>query len=130
MVRGRDATVQQAARAAADAGLLPGPVPTGVLKATLPVLCARAGPVTGHPGEMVRRDLGVLEQRVGGGLAAAHDALTRSRAISAGLPDSPINAWNPPDPRHPAKEMPFQGLKALEPGGPSLARTGSALNQP
>jgi len=36
----------------------------------------------------------VLEHRVGGGLRAAREAFTHSQAISIGLPDSPINAWN------------------------------------
>jgi hypothetical protein len=85
---------QHAARAAADAALLPSSVPTGALKAMLPVLRARAQSVTAHPGELLWRDIGVLEHRIGGGLRAAREAFTHSQAISNGLPDSPINAWN------------------------------------
>lgn len=83
-----------AARAAADAALLPGALPTPELKALLAALRARAATVAGHPGELLWRDLGVLERRVGGGLAAARAALAEALALSADLPASPINAWN------------------------------------
>ena len=83
-----------AARAAGDAASLPGGATSEALNAILSVLRACAERTTGPPGELLWRDIGVLERRVGGGLSAAREAFNRGLAICAGLPGSPINAWN------------------------------------
>lgn len=85
---------QHTARAAADAALLNSGAPTGVLIKLLRVLRARANGLVGHPGELVWRDIGVLEWQVGGRQTAARAAFTRSLEISAALPESPVNIWN------------------------------------
>jgi len=85
---------QHTARAAADAALLNSGAPTRGLMRLLRVLRDRADDLVGHPGELVWRDIGVLERQVGGRHTAACDAFTRSLKISAVLPDSPVNLWN------------------------------------
>lgn len=57
-------------------------------------LRARAEHVAGHPGELIWRDIGVVEHRIAGRQGAARDAFARSLRIGANLPDSPINSWN------------------------------------
>ncbi|WP_157817487.1 hypothetical protein [Candidatus Thiodictyon syntrophicum] len=86
--------LQHTARAAADAALLNSGAPTGGLMRLLRILRARADGLVGHPGELVWRDIGVLEWQAGGRQRAACDAFTRSLKISAALPDSPVNLWN------------------------------------
>lgn len=85
---------QHAARAAADVALLSDPLPKAELKGILAVLRDRAETVTGHPGELLWRDMAVLERRLGGGISAARKAFAQGLAISSRLPESPVNAWN------------------------------------
>jgi hypothetical protein len=85
---------QHAVRAAADVALSPDAVSKAELRKMLSVVRDRADPVTGHPGELLWRDVAVLERSVGNGQAAARKAFNRGLAISSGLPDSPVNAWN------------------------------------
>ena len=83
-----------AARAAADAALLGTGQPNPLLKQMLNQLRARAEHMAGHPGELLWRDIGVLEQRIAGRHVAARDAFARGLRIVSTLPDSPINSWN------------------------------------
>jgi hypothetical protein len=83
-----------AARAAADAALLSTGEPDALLAHMLRQLRARAVHVAGHPGELLWRDIGLLEHRISGRHGAAREAFARSLHISATLPDSPINSWN------------------------------------
>jgi hypothetical protein len=62
-------------------------------KVLLRRLRARAEDCMDHPGELIWRELGVLECRVGRGGKAARDCLLRSLQISDGLPVSPANIW-------------------------------------
>jgi hypothetical protein len=83
-----------AARAAADAALAGLGVSDGVLAPMLRTLRVRAETLTGHPGELLWRDIGVLEQRIANRQRAARDAFARGLHIVATLPDSPIKSWN------------------------------------
>jgi hypothetical protein len=85
---------QMAARAAADTVLLAPDRCNSELRALLPILRSRADGVDGHPGELLWRDLGLLEQRIGGRLRSARLAFERSVRISDALPKSPVNVWN------------------------------------
>lgn len=83
-----------AARAAADAALLGIGAPEGILRRMLRQLRGRAEHLVGHPGELLWRDIGVLEHRIAGKQVAARDAFAHALRISATLADSPINCWN------------------------------------
>ncbi|NEX16770.1 MAG: hypothetical protein C1943_09110 [Halochromatium sp.] len=85
---------QHAARAAADVALLTDVQSKAQLRRMLSVLRDRAESVSGHPGELLWRDVAVLEQRVGSGMAVARKAFAQALAISSRLPESPVNAWN------------------------------------
>ena len=85
---------QMAARAAADAALLAPDRCNSELRALLSVLRSRADAVHGHPGELLWRDLGLLEQQISGRLQSVRLAFERSVRISVALPKSPINRWN------------------------------------
>lgn len=83
-----------AARAAADAALLRSGECSARLIHMLRQLRARAEHVEGHPGELIWRDIGVMENRIAGRQGAARDAFAHSLCINGTLPDSPINSWN------------------------------------
>jgi hypothetical protein len=83
-----------AARAAADAALLSTGEHNALLASMLRQLRARGEQVAGHPGELLWRDIGLLEHRIAGRQGAAREAVARSLHINGTLPDSPINNWN------------------------------------
>lgn len=85
---------QMAARATADAALLAPDHCNSELRTLLPILRSRAEEVDGHPGELLWRDLGLLEQRITGRFRSVRLAFERSVCISDALPNSPINRWN------------------------------------
>jgi hypothetical protein len=85
---------QFAARAAADAVLADSGAYGNQAKAMLPILRARAAECAGHPGDLIWRDVGVLEHLVGRGQKAGTECFLRSLEISQGLPASPVNEWN------------------------------------
>jgi len=85
--------IQYAARAAADAVLPGGAVTTDVLHAMLGKLRQRADGLDGHPAELIWRDIGVLEHRIGR-RQRVRDALDRALTISTTLPNSPVKVWN------------------------------------
>ncbi|MCU0834675.1 MAG: DUF3800 domain-containing protein [Chromatiaceae bacterium] len=84
---------QFAARAAADA-VIHGQ--TGLrddLRAMLGLLRDRLPGYSGHPGDLVWRDVGVLEHAFGRGKKAGMECMERSLTITRALPVSPANAW-------------------------------------
>lgn len=83
-----------AARAAADAAVLSTGERNAVLTRMLRQLRARGEQVASHPGELLWRDIGLLEHRIAGRQRAAREAFARSLQIGGTLPDSPINNWN------------------------------------
>lgn len=86
-------TTYFAARAAADAILAEPRQHQTRVKDLVRPLRARGEDCMGHPGELVWRELGVLEHRVGRGGKAARACLLRSLQISDDLPVSPANIW-------------------------------------
>jgi hypothetical protein len=87
-------TTYFAARAAAVAMLAAADQHQAQAKALLRPLRAGGNGCTGHPGELIWRELGVLEHCAGHGEKAARDCLQRSLDISDSLPVSPANIWN------------------------------------
>lgn len=48
---------------------------------------------SGHPGDLVIRDMGIIEWYIGHGKKAAIERMKRSLGITQTLPQSPANAW-------------------------------------
>ncbi len=92
----RDSSIfatQFAARAAADVVVEGHRELFSEVRAMLRPLRERSAKCSGHPGDLVWRDMGVLEWHLGSGKKAALECLERSLGISRALPRSPANAW-------------------------------------
>lgn len=84
---------QFAVRAAADV-LVEGP--KGLVDEVRPMLGLlreRVLNCSGHPGDLVIRDMGILEWYIGHGKKAAIERMKRGLRITQTLPQSPANAW-------------------------------------
>lgn len=84
---------QFAARAAADAVIQGQAGLRDDLRTMLGLLRDRLHDCSGHPGDLVWRDVGVLEHSFGRGKKAGMECMDRSLAITRALPVSPANAW-------------------------------------
>lgn len=61
--------------------------------AMLPLLRQRSLNCSGHPGDLIWRDMGILEMYIGRGKKVAIGQIKRSLGITRNLPPSPANAW-------------------------------------
>lgn len=86
-------SAQFAAKAAADALIADQSHLKAEIQAMLTMLRKRAPSYAGHPGDLIWRDLGVLEQHFGS-KKASRECLLRSMEINQTLPSSPANLWN------------------------------------
>lgn len=87
-------SVQFAARAAADAILYDPKRHGASAKTLLSALRAVSLSSSGHPNDLIWRDIGVLEHYCGKRKSAVAECLERSLAISDSLPQCPAHIWN------------------------------------
>lgn len=87
-------SIQFAARAAADAVLADPERHRDVAKTLLSILRTESTPHSGHPSDLIWRDIGVLEHYCGKRRSIVTECFDASLAISDGLPECPANLWN------------------------------------
>jgi hypothetical protein len=87
-------SIQFAARAAADAVLADSDRYRVAAQQLLSILRAESMKYFAHPGDLIWRDIGVLEHCCGKRRSVAAECFERSLAISEGLPECPANLWN------------------------------------
>lgn len=80
-------------RACADAVLEARSEVVDEVKKMLPLLRERTANLSGHPADLISRDMAVLEFHIGRGRKAAVRRLKNSLEITKALPSSPVNSW-------------------------------------
>ena len=86
-------TIQFVARACADAILDAGEEIVNEVKKIFPLLRERTINISGHPADLIGRDMAILEFHIGRGKKAAVRRLKNSLEITNSLPSSPVNSW-------------------------------------
>ena len=107
VIQGKDDifTTQFIIRACADAVLEDREEVVNEVKKLLPLLRERVANISGHPADLVFRDIAILEFYIGRGRKAAVRRLKNSLEITNALPLSPVNSWLAYVTREHLKEM-------------------------